>query len=329
MRNLDINSHWSSLLSTLAHRALSPASRTHWIYLLSALLMALWTYWLSRRQGEQRSLPEYLFPKSVWLHSSAITDYSYAALTMPLWRLLAVPRLLSPTQVSQHIIAGTPHWLLPVSLTAMPTLTVALLYTTVLIVAGDFELYWVHRLMHRIPALWEYHKVHHSAEVLTPVTFYRTHPVELLIVALAEAVTIGFVTALFSYLFQDALAPATIFGVNILRFAFFVFGANLRHSHIWFSFGSAAEHIFISPAQHQIHHSADPRHFNRNFGSELAIWDWLWGTLQCAGQERPLIFGLGSDENRRLSTVRQLYVNPLRATWRSIFRFVRSTAFTS
>src|ERR1039458_8498353 len=35
-------------------------------------------------------------------------------------------------------------------------------------------------LFHAIPALWEFHKVHHSAEVLTPLTEMRTHPVEII-----------------------------------------------------------------------------------------------------------------------------------------------------
>lgn len=59
-------------------------------------------------------------------------------------------------------------------------------------------------------------------------------------------------------------------------------GANLRHSHVWISWGPWLEHVFISPAQHQIHHSNDPVHFDRNMGAFLAIWDRLFGTLQTA-----------------------------------------------
>ena len=35
---------------------------------------------------------------------------------------------------------------------------------------------------HKIPALWEFHKVHHSAEVMTPLTELRQHPVEIIVV---------------------------------------------------------------------------------------------------------------------------------------------------
>ena len=57
------------------------------------------------------------------------------------------------------------------------------------------------------------------------------------------------------------------------------FGATLHHSHIWLTYGRMLEHVFISPAQHQVHHSTDPQHYDRNFGTMLALWDWLFGTL--------------------------------------------------
>ena len=46
-----------------------------------------------------------------------------------------------------------------------------------------FELgYWFHHyLSHRIPFMWEFHKVHHTAEVLTPVTIFRVHPLDTVV----------------------------------------------------------------------------------------------------------------------------------------------------
>ena len=50
--------------------------------------------------------------------------------------------------------------------------------------------------------------------------------------------------------------------------------------------------IFISPAHHEVHHSGDPKHFNKNFGSCLALWDWMFGTLYVPAKEREkLTFG--------------------------------------
>jgi sterol desaturase/sphingolipid hydroxylase (fatty acid hydroxylase superfamily) len=68
---------------------------------------------------------------------------------------------------------------------------------------------------------------------------------------------------------------------------------HLQHSHLWISFRGLTGRIFISPAHHQVHHSTDPRHFNRNFGSCLALWDWMFGTLYVPAQKREkLTFGV-------------------------------------
>ena len=52
----------------------------------------------------------------------------------------------------------------------------------------------------------------------------------------------------------------------------------------------------ISPVQHQIHHSTNPAHFDRNMGSKLAIWDWMFGTLVLSGNIKYLKFGLGKED---------------------------------
>ena len=70
--------------------------------------------------------------------------------------------------------------------------------------------------------------------------------------------------------------------------------ANLRHSHIWISFGRL-ERVFISPAQHQIHHSVG--NSNANLGSIFSVWDGLLGTRTYSGQKRELEFGLGPEEH--------------------------------
>jgi hypothetical protein len=51
--------------------------------------------------------------------------------------------------------------------------------------------------------------------------------------------------------------------------------------------------LILSPAHHQIHHSDDPQHFNRNLGSVLAVWDWMFGTLEIPDEKNPrLTYGV-------------------------------------
>ncbi len=74
------------------------------------------------------------------------------------------------------------------------------------------------------------------------------------------------------------------------------------------------ERWLISPAQHQLHHSDDPRHFGANLGATLAVWDRMAGTLITTTRERPpLTFGLGP-ETWRYRTLAGLLAEPLRRT---------------
>ena len=79
-----------------------------------------------------------------------------------------------------------------------------------------------------------------------------------------------------------AIGPVSVtsaFGMNIFACLFMLLGSNLRHTHLWIDYGPRLSRILISPAQHQIHHSADPRHFDKNIGFIFAFWDDLFGTL--------------------------------------------------
>lgn len=87
-------------------------------------------------------------------------------------------------------------------------------------------------------------------------------------------------------------------------------GTHLRHSHIWFSYGSVFNRLFMSPAHHQIHHSVDPCHWNRNFGVKLSVWDGLFGTHYHPRHPEVLQVGLLDAAPREFEIVRSLYVSP-------------------
>ena len=84
----------------------------------------------------------------------------------------------------------------------------------------------------------------------------------------------------------------------------------LLHSHIWFSFGWFLNHIFISPAHHQIHHSRAPQHFNKNLGDTFAIWDWLFGTLYLPKGDKNIRTGVSENEQADFDRARDCYVLP-------------------
>ena len=166
------------------------------------------------------------------------------------------------------------------------TLTGSLLiFTGVTFLIDDFSRFFTHYIFHRVPFLWKFHKVHHSAEVLTPITLHRSHPVESILMFLRNILTYSLTTAIFIYLYRTQLSGYEILGVNALGLSFNFALSNLRHSHVPIEFGSL-ELIFLSPFQHQIHHSNNPKHFNKNFGICLSIWDRAFGTFtRSRGQE--------------------------------------------
>jgi len=287
----------------------------HWVPLGSALLLAT-LCWFMQDKGRREGLISYLFPKSVWLHRSALLDYRFV-----LFDKLVIALLI-----------GIGGWLLTGSGTAAEAgqsisqdlanapLTIIIAYTVTLLTVEDFARYWAHRFMHTIPLFWQFHKVHHSPEVLVPFSQMRSHPVNGLVNVIRSVVAIGSVTGLFLLIFPGSLSALTILGVNAGRFLFDVMGSNLRHSHIWLSFGPTLSHIFISPAQHQIHHSKDKKHFNHNYGSQFAIWDWMFGTLYIPRRHEQLTLGIDAASTDRMRTVKGLYLEPFKDAARLLRR---------
>ena len=100
-------------------------------------------------------------------------------------------------------------------------------------------------------------------------------------------------------------------------FLFNIFGANLRHSHIWFSWGDKLENWFISPAQHQVHHSDNPKHFDTNLGSALAVWDRLGGTLIKASEAGKINIGVGKYDAKH-DSIYAIYWLPVKLALKSL-----------
>lgn len=123
--------------------------------------------------------------------------------------------------------------------------------------------YWLHRAMHRVPALWKLHSVHHAPTELDWLTGWRQHPLDFLLHGLAVALPGVLLGAQLSELAS----------VVALRKAWTAF----LHSNVTLRFG-ALEHIIATPAFHRVHHSADPADFDRNFAGTLPALDVLFGT---------------------------------------------------
>lgn len=290
-----------------------PTRRTFWPHLLSAALLAsvVWAVHL-RRRGT--SLPRFLFPREVWLHPSALLDYRFLFVRAVLGAVVMLPVAFSAQWLSTPLSLQLVHALGVGPLAGVSRTTAMVSFSVAAFVARDFFRFLAHWASHRFRPLWEIHKVHHSAEVLTPFTLNRTHPLEGLLMRAASALGLGLAAGVCAWLFHGRVAAWEILGVDALSFLWTLAGSNLRHSHVWVSWGPRLERFVLSPAQHQVHHSVDPKHHDKNLGEALAWWDLLFGTLYVTTPARePLTFGLSPAEQNHRPTVWSMLVDPLRA----------------
>ena len=254
---------------------LDPAKRVFWGCLVSAALLASVAAALQAGRFDLKAQLKALFSRSYWLHASSAVDVSLLFLNHALRALLLVPLLgshLAATLVVgrflQRNLGDAPEL-------DLPWLAIATIYSVATFVAQDASRFLLHLAMHRCAPLWRLHRIHHSAPVLTPLTLFRVHPVEHMLYFLRSLAVFGLVSGTAIWLFGRSFAAFDILGVGLAGFLFNLAGANLRHTHVWLTFGRL-ERWFVSPAQHQLHHSRE--HGHCNLGSALAVWDRLAGT---------------------------------------------------
>lgn len=252
-----------------------------------------------------------LFPRRILASRSNQADIGYLFFNVFVYGVVFGWAVLSYQFISNGIVAGLTAVAGPVAPSALPAYVTRTLITLMLFLAYELGYWFNHWLSHKVPLLWEFHKVHHSAEVLTPLTNFRVHPVYALIFANILAASAAIANGLGSYAFGITAYQYAFNDTNIILVLFIHTYVHLQHSHMWISFRGWLGRILVSPAHHQVHHSSNPKHFNRNFGSCLALWDWMFGTLYVPARERePLTFGVGSYPDAH--TIKGELIDPLR-----------------
>ncbi|HEX5132538.1 MAG TPA: sterol desaturase family protein [Candidatus Krumholzibacteria bacterium] len=257
-----------------------------WLLVVSALCLILERIWPWRKQQKlvRRQFGQDLF----WLffngHYAGLLVATAAAFVFS-W---AVPAISHAKAL--NLIAGQP----------------LVLQFVVFFVLKDFLEWAIHNLLHRVPWLWEFHKVHHTIEELDWIGNFRFHWMEIVVY---QSLT---------YL------PLIILGVDgrvILVIA--VVGTligHLNHSNLYISWGPL-RYLFNSPRMHVWHHDrewpADHR-YGVNFAICLSVWDWLFGTVywpspEQAPEQQPRRLGFMGDEEFPATLVGRLLHPFLRA----------------
>ncbi len=297
---MDFSPGISYLLGQLSKAFLEPGSHVSLLSLLCAFFIAVFFVVARRlRKGRRlrlRTLLRALFPKHIVMSRSTVADLGYFYFNLFLFGIIFGWALLSYEVLSHGVADLLAATFGPRQPTALPAAVTRTVITVMLFLAYELG-YWLnHYLSHRVPFLWEFHKVHHSATVLTPLTNFRVHPIYMCIFLNILAAFTGLASGVTEYAFGQTTHQYGLSENNIILVFFIYVYVHLQHTQVWISFTGWLGRLFMSPAHHQIHHSRNPAHFNKNLGSCLALWDWMFGTLYVPSAEpEKLEFGVEPD----------------------------------
>jgi len=169
-------------------------------------------------------------------------------------------------------------------------------FAAILLVA-DLTQYWVHRAFHRVPLLWRFHRIHHSADAMDWLAGSRLHLVDI-------AVTRG-LSYVPVYVLGFAEAPLFAYVVFVSIQATFIH-ANLRFEL------TPLRGLLATPHFHHWHHAADADAVNVNFAVHLQVLDRIFGTFHLPRGRWPEAYGLAGGERVPVGYLPQL-VEPFRA----------------
>ncbi len=150
----------------------------------------------------------------------------------------------------------------------------------------DAWFYWVHRIEHKVPFFWRFHRLHHSDERMNTTTYLRDHFLQN---GLLRAFFPVFTLGLFVDLSLRQAGRAAFYSTLFLFFLSMFYHSAIRVRVAWL------DRILVTPQVHRIHHSTDPQHYNRNFADALPIFDILFGTYHPPKKDEFPATGLGPD----------------------------------
>jgi sterol desaturase/sphingolipid hydroxylase (fatty acid hydroxylase superfamily) len=149
-------------------------------------------------------------------------------------------------------------------------------------IIADFIQWNVHRMLHRVPWMWEFHKVHHSVEEMGFAAHLRFHWMETIFYKTAQYIPL----AMIGFSLQD------FFIIHIISVAI----GHLNHSNLNITYGPL-KYLLNNPVMHIWHHARKlPNKYGVNYGISLSIWDYLFKTAYIPNEGRDEKLGFDGDE---------------------------------
>jgi sterol desaturase/sphingolipid hydroxylase (fatty acid hydroxylase superfamily) len=153
----------------------------------------------------------------------------------------------------------------------------------VMFILVDFLSWWTHRLLHRVPFLWNFHKVHHSVKEMGFAAHLRYHWMETIVYKSIQYVPM----AMIGFGIED------FFIVHMFALAI----GHLNHANLGWDYGPL-KYVFNNPKMHIWHHAKDlgKNKYGVNFGISLSLWDYVFGTDYIPHDGRDIVLGYDGDE---------------------------------
>lgn len=154
-----------------------------------------------------------------------------------------------------------------------------------LFIVKDFVEWWIHRLLHWSPWLWEFHKVHHSVEQMGFAAHLRYHWMENVVYKSLEYIPLAMI----------GFSLSDFFLVHMFAIAI----GHWNHANFRIPLGPL-KYVLNNPDMHIWHHAHDlptDRRLGVNFGLSLSIWDYLFGTNYIPHSGRDIKLGFPEIEH--------------------------------
>ena len=245
-----------------------------WLIAVS-LPFLLWERWQPRNPRQFTLRPYFWIDLTYLVINGQLIGLLVGQATASVSRVPAVAHAIDALHL--RLLASQPTWM----------------QFLMLVVTLDFIQWCIHNSLHRVPWLWELHKVHHSIEQLDWIGNWRFHWIE-------------------GILYKSLLyVPMALLGADIGAMGGYAvlstFMGHFNHANLRVSIGPL-RYLFNSPGMHVWHHThPDSGPIDRNFGIIFSVWDWLFGTAYMPSRT-PRRLGFAGMERFPRALWRQLLV---------------------
>jgi len=149
----------------------------------------------------------------------------------------------------------------------------------------DFVQWFTHVLLHRIPALWQFHKVHHSVKEMGFAAHLRFHWMENILYKPLKTIAV---------MVLGGFEPEQAYLVHFVAITI----GHLNHANIKLTYGPF-KYIFNNPVMHLHHHAyyLPKASYGVNYGISLSLWDYLFKTAHIPNENGETKLGFEGDEN--------------------------------